>query len=305
LGVINFYGQNDIVKDFTIYTSDVENFWDAFSKLPTADNYQDSIKLIEEIYLNNKSQGLEEFLKVRPRFTAKAYIESINKFPLFWTSIRKRTENLSGEEDLIKKSFIKIKKIYPDFKAPNVCFAISPIKTGGTASHDGKMILIGTELAAIDSTVNLSEFPEQVKKILGTIYIPHLVIHESIHSAQNILTDIDGIYRETMLEGSAEFVTTYLLNQDYRKASNEYGYKNEQELWAEFKTDMENNTNFNKWFGGYYQNKHPDLGYFFGYRIVEAYFKKAKDKEKALIDIIKLNDPDKIFIESGYNGNIN
>jgi hypothetical protein len=46
LGVINLCGQNDIVKDFTIYTSDVDDFWDAFSKLPTADNYQDSIKLI-------------------------------------------------------------------------------------------------------------------------------------------------------------------------------------------------------------------------------------------------------------------
>jgi len=303
IGNFSLYGQiiND-VEDYTIYTSDINHFWEAYDSLSTAKNIEDSLNVINQYYLKKKSVGLEEFIKVRPEFTGESYIAAIRTFPLFWNSIRKRTENINVEINAIKQSFEKIKNIYPEFEIPDVCFAISPIMTGGTTSEDNNIILLGTELAAIDSTIDLSEFPKQVKKILGNIYIPYFVIHESIHTAQNPLTGESGVFLETMMEGSAEFITTYLLETSYQKKSNEYGYKHEKELWDKLKVDIENNTNFNKWFGDYYQNKYPDLGYFFGYKIMQSYYKKSSDKKQALIDIIKLNYPEKIFKESGYNG---
>jgi uncharacterized protein YjaZ len=43
-----------------------------------------------------------------------------------------------------------------------------------------------------------------------------------------------------------------------------------------------------------------DLGYYMGYKICEAYYKKAADKKKAVRDILNIEDFKVFFEGSGY-----
>jgi len=47
-------------------------------------------------------------------------------------------------------------------------------------------------------------------------------------------------------------------------------------------------------------NRPGDLGYFVGYRIVEAYYLKQTDKAAALRDIIEIKDATDFLARSGY-----
>jgi hypothetical protein len=44
----------------------------------------------------------------------------------------------------------------------------------------------------------------------------------------------------------------------------------------------------------------PDLGYWVGYRICQSYYERATDKRRAVRDLVRLEDPDRILRESGY-----
>ena len=43
-----------------------------------------------------------------------------------------------------------------------------------------------------------------------------------------------------------------------------------------------------------------DLGYYIGFKITEAYYNNATDKQQAIEDIIKMRDGEKFLKESGY-----
>ncbi len=44
-----------------------------------------------------------------------------------------------------------------------------------------------------------------------------------------------------------------------------------------------------------------DLGYYFGYRIAQAYYNRATDKKQAVVDIIEMDDPLLFLQKSGYD----
>ena len=54
-----------------------------------------------------------------------------------------------------------------------------------------------------------------------------------------------------------------------------YGNANEKTLWLEFKAEI-NAAKFDKWlYNSGIKDRPADLGYFIGYKICEAYYKKA------------------------------
>ena len=48
------------------------------------------------------------------------------------------------------------------------------------------------------------------------------------------------------------------------------------------------------------KNRPADLGYYVGYKIVEAYYKRSADKEKALREILGVSEPLQFLEDSGY-----
>jgi uncharacterized protein YjaZ len=73
-------------------------------------------------------------------------------------------------------------------------------------------------------------------------------------------------------------------------------------LWTEFKNEL-CNQNIGNWLynGSAVKGKPADLGYFIGYEIAKEYYKNAKDKKQAIVDIIGMSDPIDFLQKSRYD----
>jgi hypothetical protein len=283
-----------------IETSDIENFWKAFDKLKYASNKNDSINIIQTEYIDISSKYFKEFIKAR-NFTAEEYVILIHKYPKFWSSIRKETENVKNRKDDIERILDKFEKEIPNFKRPNVCFAIGCLRTGGTVSDN--LILIGTEMAASTPETDKSELSNWLKSIIGTYGdIVSMVSHETIHTQQKkgYLRDL---VEHTITEGVADFLSEKISGLTINKVPFKYGFENDCILRKEFLQDYsKNKTDISNWLynGSKSQNRPADLGYYIGYRIAEEYYNKTANKEKAILDLLNRRNYKKIFKTSEY-----
>ena len=295
-----FFGLANCQNKQIIETSDIENFWKAFDKLKYASNKIDSINIIQNEYIDKSTDFFKEFIRVR-NFKAEEYVSLIHKYPKFWNSIRKETENVKYRTDDIEKILDKYEKEIPNFKRPNVCFAIGCLRTGGTVSDN--LILIGTEIAASTPETEKSELSNWLKSVIGTFGdIVSMVSHETIHTQQKggYLRDLA---EHTISEGVADFLSENISGLTINKTAFQYGIENDCELRKEFLVNYsKNNTDISNWLynGSKSKNRPADLGYYIGYRIAEEYYNKTVIKEKAILDLLNRKKYKKIFKKSEY-----
>ncbi len=288
-------------EPYVIETSDITRFWQAFDQLANAGSKEDSIQIIRDHYINQASKHFREFLKVR-KFTAEEYVEKIGLYPLFWKSVRPLTEGIDKRKGEIDKIFQQLEVVIPNFRQPDVCFAIGTLRTGGTTSKN--LLLIGADIAASDSTVEKSELSPWLRSVIGnTGDIVAMVAHETIHTHQ-----IN--YRKTTLltgsikEGVADFITDRFLGLNINRPLHDYGNARECELWTEFETSMKTVPgDYSLWlYGGKSSGARPaDLGYYIGYKIAEAYYDQATNKEAAIKTLLNQKKYPEIFRRSGYS----
>jgi hypothetical protein len=88
------------------------------------------------------------------------------------------------------------------------------------------------------------------------------------------------------------------------RAQHAYG-NHGRELWEEFQKDM-NGAAVTRWlFQGDRSTDRPaDLGYYIGYRICAAFYRRAIDKAEAVRQIIRIADANAFLRESGYTGGV-
>ncbi|HTI08123.1 MAG TPA: hypothetical protein VL832_06190 [Puia sp.] len=79
-------GQNEP----TVLTSDIDHFWVAFDSLQTIKEKNTQIEVMQSMYIDKATFGLKMFMELR-KFDASKLVESINKYPKFWKSIRSNT----------------------------------------------------------------------------------------------------------------------------------------------------------------------------------------------------------------------
>ncbi|NRB53999.1 MAG: hypothetical protein HRU41_40500 [Saprospiraceae bacterium] len=286
-----------------ITTVDIDHFWEAYDSLATT---KDSVGTIQRLYLDRGTDGLKQFLKAR-KFTAQEYVSLIRAFPKFWESIRPNTLAVKGQKKVILDIFRRYKEIYPKFKPPKICFAIGTLRTGGTVRKD--YLLIGTEIASADSTTNKDRMNIWLKSVLGqTGNITGMVAHETVHFLQSkaVLPMANAYFGHRLLmfairEGAADFIAEKAVGYHINAHIFQFGEENEEELWKEFEQEMLKNK-LNKWLynGASAKGRPADLGYYIGYKICEKYYEGAKDKDKALIDIIRLKHYKRFLKKSGY-----
>jgi uncharacterized protein YjaZ len=272
-----------------IYTSDLTNFWTAYDSVISTSNNNLKIKFITDLYINKASKGLNEFINAR-NLTAEDWVNSINKYPKFWVSIRPKTLSVLKYQNEIERALKEFKKQYPNFKQPDIYFTIGCLKTGGTTSKD--QILIGTEIATGDSTVDSSELiPFFQKYFKHNNNIIQLVTHEMNHTQQQLeLPQNPTLLAKCIMEGSCDFIAEIILNNLYNAVYIEYGEKNKLELLKKVTVDADK-LEYSDWMYNYNTttNVPADLGYFIGYTIAKEYYNNSKNKKKAIKDIIELN----------------
>ena len=276
-----------------VTTIDIDHFWNAFDNLKYCRTLSDSVHSIQQLYLDKATNGLLDFIQARD-FTAEKFVEAVSKNSVFYNSVRKNTYEAKKAEPVIQEVFTRFKELYADFKPFKVCFAIGIKNTGGTISN--QFVLIGTEVTTSTSDTNSFNSNAIIQKLKG------IVAHECVHTQQKPYADSNSIkcplLYQSIKEGSCDFIAELITGNS---RSSEYGEKNENKLWNDFKNEL-CNQNIGNWLynGSTVKNKPSDLGYFIGYSIVKEYYKNASDKKQAIIDIIGVSDPLQFLLISKY-----
>jgi len=294
-----------------IETADINHFWAAYDMLPQAQSTADSIRIIQQFYFDRSTPYFKAFVKAR-HFTPEEYVMLIRAYPSFWKSIRPLTEQIAGRKDEIQDVFDQLGKALPDFKQPDVCFAIGCLRTGGTTTKD--LILIGSEIAAADGSVNTSGMNTWLQNVLGkTGDIVSMVAHEAVHTQQSGLPLFEifslighhklNLLNMAIVEGSADFITHELLGLNINEGIHSYGDQHRCVLWKEFIRDVDTDPfDYSKWLynGSDVQGRPADLAYYIGFEITESYYTQEADKIRALKTILRIGRYKRVFKESQF-----
>ena len=146
------------------------------------------------------------------------------------------------------------------------------------------------------------ELQQQAVKPLPRL--PHTVAHELAHFLQNQTNVPRGktLLYYSLREGIAEFVAELASPAPEPPYYRTWGDAHERQVWERFRADM-HGAETSSWIadlGRATEGWPADLGYYMGFQIARAYYEKAADKQQAIRDLIRLEDPDRIRHESRY-----
>jgi len=281
-----------------ISTSDVSNFWHAYDLSVTrpAAEWQD---IFRQEYFNKRSPGLEDYFVTKIRSEAD-FVRTLQRLPKFYASIRDDSLALVGNVPEIKRTFRHLKTLYPQAIFPDVYFVVGELTSGGTSTSTG--LLLGSEMISAGPRTSVDELGAWEKSAVGlSSSVPGVVAHEILHFEQLPSGD-NRLLAAALTEGAADFMGAMISGKSLDDTLRTYGDSHEAELWRSFSQEM-NGTKLSHWL--YQGDQHPpgvpaDLGYYVGRKICEAYYQRAKDKKRAIRELVEMRDATKILQGSGY-----
>ncbi len=299
-----------------LITADIPRFWKAFDDAAGKDSAT-RVRVFNEEYLAVGSVGLEDFargkIKGRGRDSmvtaAEELVRATLAWPRYYAGIRSASMEIATTDTVLgvaRRGLRQLSVLYPGARYPDIYFVIGRLNSAGTSSERG--MLMGTEMSSRTATTPVDEIPAWVRQFTSSVSVTtlgHIVIHETVHFLQldegrqccrNLLHD-------ALIEGGADFLSElasgpWLDSMSYHR----YGRGHEAAVWREFAHDMHDTATKNWIASGDDPHNHgaPDLGYWVGYRICQAYYERATDKRRAVRDLVRLDDPDRILQASGY-----
>lgn len=285
-----------------IITSDIDRFWMAYDSAGTTTDTLKQQQFFQQLYIDKATEGLKSFMKICS-YDAPLYVRLIKKYPKFWPSVRKNTLMIKSQLGAVENSIRRFKALYPEMNPAKVYFTVGGLRSGGTVTSG--MVLVGSEIATADKDTDASELSSWLQKVFksqAASYLLSVNVHEYIHTQQD--ENYGVLLGQCLREGAADFITELVTEQENKSPYLQYGRAHEPELKARFKTFMFSGT-MNEWLYNGGDVAHPDLGYFMGYQICQAYYRKSKDKKLAIKKIITLNYGDRdglldFLTQSGY-----
>jgi len=289
-------------------TADIYNFWKAYDKIISTTDSAQQYAYLNQFFIDKGTSGLKAIMQAR-NYTEKSYIDAINKYPLFWNSVRTNTLKAPEFADSIAANVLKLKTLYPALKPAKIYFTIGALRTGGTTLDS--MILIGSEIAMADAHTVTSEFPSELNGLkinLKSSPINIIVftnVHEYVHTQQKTTLG-NNLLAQCVLEGVAEFMAEKATEKPSTLPALGYGRANAEHVKNVFALQMFNTSN-SFWLYSDAENEFGvrDLGYYVGYAICEKYYNIATDKKQAIKEMIELDYNDEPALErfvdrSGY-----
>lgn len=271
-------------------SSDIDNFWKAYDKIISTTDSASQYKFLQELYLNKASLGLKGIIEVR-NYSEKEFIDWITKYPKFWASIKPNTLKVKSLYPSINADIQKLKKVYPELKHSSIYFTMGAFRSGGTIQ--GQKVLIGSELSLADKSTFVEELPAwrqpfyKIQNPLSEIAL--LCTHEYVHTQQKDI--VENLILMCLYEGVAEFISCHATGKKSAAPAIEFGKANRDKVVEKFVSDLFLMSNDFNWVYGENRNelKVRDLGYYIGYEICERYYTLAKDKSKAIKELIELD----------------
>jgi len=281
-----------------LITSDIPNFWRVFDKV----SLKDAAALFQSEYIDPGTAGLHDFLKSRIQ-NGRVLAATVSARPRYYTAIRESTLAVDRDpsiKEAIRTSFRRLKEIYPDAVFPDVYFVIGRMNSAGTVSSNG--LLIGVEMNARSESTPVDELNDWERAVAGQIAnLPHIVAHELIHIQQPSESGKATVLQQSLNEGGADFMGEMISGGIINRIQRSYGDAHEQALWAEFRKEM-TGTDASHWLyqGDKSKDRPADLGYYIGYKICEAFYRRAADKREAVRRILHITGSEAFLRESGY-----
>ncbi|MEH6537386.1 MAG: DUF2268 domain-containing putative Zn-dependent protease [Psychroserpens sp.] len=280
-------------KNAQIITTDIDLFWNAYDQL-LKDTLNNSF---QKEYLNKGSIGLQDIINTNRIESAEALKQLVLSEQDYYNNIRASTYKSKYYEKQIRATHYALKYLYPEAVFPPVYLVIGRTTGIGMDTKNGLVITVET-LSENNYVTNYG------RPTFDLNLLPFVVAHEIIHFLQK-----DNITDETLLkhcirEGSADFISEMTSGEKVKLCNgpNVYSYGNlhEEELWNEFKKNMYT-TVLSPWLYSQVPDSRPqNLGYWMGYKIVQAYYTNASDKRKAIEEILNITDYSAFFELSKY-----
>lgn len=285
------------------YTSDIDLFWQVYDYISpdfTKEKFQN-------IYISNGSIGLCDYANQKQLANGLENVFKSNIYHNYYKAIRTNTQDLSQVINKSKISFEQFQKVYPEIKIFDVYFLIGALGAGGRVSENG--LLIAVEMFTKPDELVISALNEWHQSVIRTKdYLPSIIVHELVHKQQKITSKNSGyktLLEQSLLEGMADYIACYLLPAEpyFNQHLHDFGNSIEEKLWNEFKIEKDKNYKDTEWLytGNNMSNSHPaDLGYYIGFKIIEAYSNKFEDKQEAINNMLTNTDYYDIFVVSNY-----
>lgn len=255
-------------------TSDVQNFWLAFEAMERGE------KNPFEQYIAQGSERVQGFLKYRIVSAEKLHQKVLEKKEAYLSS-RNVLDGLPAKEAQIMGAYQALKQLYPEAVFPPVYFVVGRFNSGGTVSKNG--LILGVEM---------------MKDLEGLV---PLVAHELIHFQQKQPLSGTTLLEQCILEGGADFLGEMISGVRQNPTAYAYGERHEERICQEFVQIMHSKKHKGWLYGSPGKDDRPnDLGYWMGYKIVQAYYEKGEVKKKAIAEILDISNSSRIMAESGY-----
>jgi uncharacterized protein YjaZ len=133
--------------------------------------------------------------------------------------------------------------------------------------------------------------------------LPGIVAHEAAHCQQPPLSRSAPLLDHVLREGAADFVASLVAPPSAAaRARHAWGDAHEAALWDEFRRDLLAASPARWLFQGQDAGRPADLGYYLGYRICQAYYRRAADPVVAVRRILTHTDAQALLRDSGYAG---
>ncbi|MCC5807358.1 MAG: hypothetical protein JJU00_13625 [Opitutales bacterium] len=285
-----------------VVVDDLHRFWKAWDKAASAPD-EDRRGIFQQIYFDAASPGLRSFIELRIGDVDRL-LSAIDAAPEYYSSLREQTESVANLEALLQDAYRRMQAIFPGAVFPDTYIVMGALTSGGTIDRSG--ILIGFEMNARGPESPVHELSDWHQRVIGTVEaLPVLIVHELVHIQQAVYGRLDfrDLLGQSIVEGAADFIAELALGSHPSTGIHAWAASRESDLWAEFREVMHDTETAGWLYGGSNETDRPaDVGYFIGYRIVEAYYRKAEDPSAALREIIEMTNPAEFLQRSGYTG---
>jgi len=255
-----------------LVTADIPRFYEAFDV--GLEGGPEELRLaLEDLYLGPGSAGVRDFTPGRIQ-NAAHLAQTVWSNREAYAAARPRALAVAEAEPRLRELFHRAKEILPDFVFPDVYFVIGALNSGGTSTAAG--LIIGMEME-----VNRLET------------LPALVMHELVHFQQGGMAPVTDLLGQCLREGSADFLGELISGGNINAKTYAWAAPREAELWDAFLA-VAFGTDPGRWLYVYDETRlegwPPDLGYWAGYRIAQAYFETVPDRRQAIHDLLHVQD---------------
>jgi hypothetical protein len=274
-----------------ILTADVTRFYQVFE----AHGGHPSAEVLDRDYLAPGTAGLHEFMGLR-NVSGATIAKAIDAHPEAYENARKCLAVLPNVKRRLTVDLAKLARIYPEAKFPPVTLVVGRTRPVGITNPSG--VTIGLEALCLADFMN----PDPEDRFV------HVAAHEYAHIQQAgryATVDVGSpdatVLTMSLMEGAGEFTAELISGDVANQAQRAVAKGHEAEIEQAFVRD-EDKTDLSAWmYNGTGRADAPgDLGYWVGYRIVKAYYDRAPDKHRALVDIFHMADAKAFVAASGW-----